>query len=95
MNQLYGHFYVITRHTHLGTCWQLANAGNVSCSEVELWTVVVEEWSMTSTFVFCQYVNLACEFLMAVYCTWFDKNLSSFDLCSLDTRRRAPMLSPA
>ena len=44
---------------------------------------------MTSTFIFCQYVNLACEFLMAVYCTWFDKNLSSFDLCSLDTTKKS------
>ena len=25
----------------------------VSCSEVELWTIVVEEWSMTSTFILC------------------------------------------
>lgn len=65
MNQLYGHLYVIARHTHLNTRWQIANASNVSCSEVELWTIVVEEWSMTSTLVFCQYINLSCEFLVA------------------------------
>ena len=80
--------YVISRHTHLDTSRKFANTCYVCCSEVELWTVVVEEWSMTSTFVFCQYVNLACEFLMAVYCTWFDKNLSSFDLCSLNTTKK-------
>ena len=26
MNQLYGHLYVIARHTHLNTLWQIANA---------------------------------------------------------------------
>ena len=58
MNQLYGHLYVIARHTHLNTLWQIANASNVSCSEVELWTIVVEERSMTATFVLRKNVNL-------------------------------------
>ena len=53
MNQLDCHLYVITRHTHLCSCWKLANTCYVSCSEVELWTIVVEEWSMTSTFILC------------------------------------------
>ena len=46
MNQLDCHLYVITRHAHLCSCWKLANTCYVSCSEVELWTIVVEEWSM-------------------------------------------------
>ena len=61
MDQLYGHLYVVTRHAHLGALGQLANAGNVSGSEVELRTIVVEERSMTAAFVLSQNVNLASE----------------------------------
>ena len=53
MDQFDGHLYVITRHAHLCASRQFANAGNVGGSEVELWSVVVEEWSMTSTLVLC------------------------------------------
>ena len=60
MDQLDRHFYVITRHAHLGTSREFANACNVSCSEVELRTIVVEERCMTAALVFCQNVNLSC-----------------------------------
>ena len=53
MDQFDGHLYVITRHAHLCASRQFANAGNVSCTEVELRSVVVEERCMTSTFVLC------------------------------------------
>ena len=49
----------------------------------------VEEWSMTSTFIFCQYVNLRCEFVMALYRAWLTQTLSSFDLCSLNTTKQS------
>ena len=67
---------------------RLHNTCYVSCSEVELWTIVVEEWCMTATFIFCQNVNLSCEFCMACYCTWFCKNLTSFDVFSLNTTKQ-------
>ena len=89
MNQLYGHLYVITRHTHLCTCWQLANAGNVSCSEVELWTVVVEERCMTATLVLGQNVNLSGKLVVALYRTWLAQTLSTLDLCSLNTTQQS------
>src|SRR5699024_5170701 len=44
---------------------------------------------MTATLIFCQNVNLACEFCMACNCTRFNKNLTSFDLCSLDTTKQS------
>ena len=53
MDQLDRHFYVITRHAHLYTFRKVADTCYVSCSEVELRTVFVEERSMTSTFIFC------------------------------------------
>ena len=44
---------------------------------------------MTSTFIFCQNVNLSCKLAVACYRTWFNKNLSSFDLCSLNTTKQS------
>jgi len=59
MDQFDGHLYVITRHAHLNTSGQFANASNVGGSEVELRTIVVEERSMTSTFILGQNVYLS------------------------------------
>jgi len=43
---------------------------------------------MTSTFIFCQNVNLSCEFCMACKCSWFSKNLSTLDFVSLNTTKK-------
>ena len=59
VDQLDGHLNVVTRHAHLNAFGQLANTGNVSSSEVELRTVVVEERSMTATLVLGQNVYLS------------------------------------
>ena len=44
---------------------------------------------MTSTLVFCQNVNLSCEFFVASYRTWFSQNLSTNDICSLNTTQQS------
>ena len=44
---------------------------------------------MTATLVFCQNVYLSGKFGMAVNGTWFSQNLSSFDLCSLNTTKQS------
>ena len=71
VNEFDGHFYVITGHAHLSTLRKVANACYVGCSEVELRTIVVEEWSMTSTFVLCQYIHLTLELCMRMDCSRF------------------------
>ena len=81
--------YVIARHTHLNTCRQFANACYVSCPEVELRTVVVEERCMTATLVFGQNVNLSGKLLVALNGTWLTQTLSSFDFSSLDTTQQS------
>ena len=43
---------------------------------------------MTTTLVFRQYVNLSRKFSVAGYRTGFSKNLSSFDISSLDTTKQ-------
>ncbi len=68
---------------------RVANTCYVSCTEVELRTIVVEERSMTATLVFCQNVNLSGKFGMAVNGARFSQNLSSFDLCSLNTTKQS------
>ncbi len=60
-DQLNGHVNVITRHTHLCAFRQVDNTGNVSGSEIELGTIVVEERSMTAAFVLGQYVYMTLE----------------------------------
>ena len=46
------HFNVITRHAHFGAFGKGDYAGNVSSSEEELRSVVVEERSMTATLLY-------------------------------------------
>ena len=89
MDQFDGHLYVITRHTHLNTSGQFANAGNVGGSEVELRTIVVEERSMTSTFILGQNVYLSGKLSVAGNSTGLSQNLSSFDFSSLDTTKQS------
>ena len=65
MDKVYFHLYVISGHAHLGACRKYALSGNVSCSEIELRSVVVEERSMTATLVLGQYVYLSLKLLVA------------------------------
>jgi hypothetical protein len=51
LDESYCHLSVIARHNHFGAFWKSYNASHVSCTEVELWTVVVEEWSVTTAFI--------------------------------------------
>ena len=49
VDQLYGDSYVVTWHNHIYTLWQRYLTGNVHSTEVELRTVLVVEWSVTTT----------------------------------------------
>ena len=49
----YSHLCVVTRHNHFCSFWKSNRTCNVCSSEVELWTIVVEECSVTTTFFFC------------------------------------------
>ena len=89
VDQLYGHLYVVTRHTHLGALGQLANAGNVSGSEVELRTIVVEERSMTAALVLGQNVYLSGELVVALNGSGLNQTLASLDLVSLNATQQS------
>ena len=58
-DQLDVHNNVVAGHAHLSAFGQADDAGNVSGTEVELGTIVVEEGSMTAAFFLGQDVNLS------------------------------------
>src|SRR5690554_6536271 len=58
---------VITRHDHFYTFRKRDLSSYVCGTEIELRTVFVEEWCVTSTFCFGQYVNLSFEFCVRSY----------------------------
>ena len=43
---------VVSRHNHLNTVREIDVSRYVSCAYVELWTVVIVEWCVTTTFFF-------------------------------------------
>src|SRR5690606_8990128 len=75
----------ITRHDHFFVSWELNFTGNVSCTEVELMLVTLEEWSMSSTFFFSKDVDCCYKLGVRSNRTRLDDNLTTFDVITLDT----------
>ena len=59
--------YVVARHYHFYSVWQVNVTGNVCGTEVELWAVTVEEWRVTATFVLAKNVYLTLEVFVMLY----------------------------
>jgi len=53
--------YVIARHYHFNTFWEHNLTSNVHGAEIELWTIVVVEWSVTATLFLLEDVDLSLE----------------------------------
>ena len=77
-DQLNIHLNVVAWHAHLNAFWQFDDTGNVGGSEEELWSVVVEERSMTAALILFQNVNLAMESGVRMDGTWFAQYLTTF-----------------
>ena len=77
-DQFYVHVNVVAGHAHFGAFGQLDDAGNVSSTEVELGTVVVEEGSVTAAFVLGQNVNLAYKLGVGLDGLGSSQNLTTF-----------------
>src|SRR5574344_769934 len=43
---------------------------------------------MSSSFFFFQYIYFSFKFIVSFYCSWFTKNLSSFDLIFFNTSKK-------
>ena len=88
-DQLNIHLNVITRHAHLYALGQGDNAGNVSGTEIELRTIVVEEGGMTAAFRLLQYVNLATELGVGMDGAGFAQYLTTLNFSSLNTTQQS------
>ena len=88
LDQFYGHLGVITRHDHFCSGCQFYLSGHVCGTEVELRTVFVEEWSVTSTLFFAQYVHISFELGVRSDRTGFYDNHTAADLCFLETAQQ-------
>ena len=82
-DQVDRHHDVVARHAHLCAFRKLQIAGYVSCSEIELRSVSIEERSMSAAFFLLQYVYLSFELGMRMNGARLAQYLSSFDFVSL------------
>ena len=76
---------VIARHYHLDTFWESDLTGNIQCADEELRTILVVEWSVATTFLFLEDVDLSLELCMRSDGTWLGNNLTSLDFLLVDT----------
>src|SRR6185312_7534874 len=63
--------------------WQLDRTGYVGGTEVELWTIVVEERGVTTAFVFRQNIDLAGEVVVRLDRAWLRQNLTTLHVFTL------------
>ena len=56
VNKGNNHLNVVTWHNHFLIAFEFDGTSDVGSSEVELWTVALNEWSMTTTFFLGKYV---------------------------------------
>ncbi len=53
--------HVVTRHYHFNSVWERNLTCTVHGTEIELWTIVILEWSVTTTFFLFQHVDRSLE----------------------------------
>src|SRR5690554_2941944 len=87
-NQRHRDGHVVTWHHHLGTFRQLNRTSHVCRTEVELRTIAIEEWCMTTTFVLAQNVDLSSELSVRLDGTNLGQNLTTLDFFTLRTTQQ-------
>ena len=85
IDELNLNLYVITRHYHFYTLRQRNLTGAVHCTEIELWTILVSEWSMTTTLFLLQYVDRSLELLEWLNLTRMAEYHTTLDFVLIDT----------
>ena len=76
---------VIAWHNHLDSLWKGDLTGNIEGTDEELRTIVVVEWSVTSTLFLLEDVDLSLEVLVRSDGAWLGDNLTSLNLFLVDT----------
>ena len=59
--KLNAHFHIVAWQNHFLVRWQGHHTGHVCRTEIELWTIIGEEWRVTATFFFRQDVGFGFE----------------------------------
>src|SRR5690606_11381197 len=77
-----------TWHYHFYAFWQFTCTSYVSSTEVELWTVAFEEWRVTTTFIFRQYVHFCYELGVRSYRVWLTQYLTTLNVITLGTTQQ-------
>ena len=76
---------VIAWHYHLDSLRKGDLTGNIEGTDEELRTIVVVEWSVTSTLFLLEDVDLSLEVLVRSDGAWLGDNLTSLDFLLVDT----------
>ena len=79
---------MVTRHYHFYTFWKSDLTSYVERTDVELWAIVVVEWSVTSTFLFLQDINLSLELIVRFNLSWVADNHTTLDFVLVDTTEK-------
>ncbi len=87
-DQLNVELQVVAWHNHLSALRQLNSTGDVSCTEVELWTVVLEEWCVTTAFFLRQDINLTLKLSVWVNRLRLTKNLTTLNALTVNTAKK-------
>src|SRR5690606_33043926 len=83
--QLYLHSYVITWHNHFFTFWKSYLSSYVGSSKVELRSVSLKEWSVSTTLFFLKYIYLSFKLYVWLDATWLSQNLTSLNIITVYT----------
>ena len=85
INQLNSNLHVITRHYHLNALGQMNLTCAVHCAEVELRTVLVAEWCVTTTLFLLQHVDRCLEALVRSDNSGVSDNHTTLNVLLVDT----------
>ena len=85
VDEVYSDFHVVTRHNHFNAFGENNLTGAVHGTEVELRTVLVTEWSVTTTFFLLEDVDRSLERLVRFDNTGVGDNHTTLDFLLVDT----------
>ena len=85
VDEVYSDFHVVTRHYHFNAFGENDLTGAVHGTEVELRTVLVTEWSVTTTFFLLEDIDRSLESLVRFDNTGVGDNHTTLDFLLVDT----------
>ena len=85
VDEVYSDFHVVTRHYHFNAFGENDLTGAVHGTEVELRTVLVTEWSVTTTFFLLEDIDRSLERLVRFDNTRVGDNHTTLDFLLVDT----------